>query len=344
MEKYRAIPEGYMRVGELAKQAGVTVRTLQYYDKEGLLSPSAESDGGFRLYTDKDAVRLVQILMMKQIGLNLGEIKRRLPHMDTPTDVMSILTEQAINIRKKIEQLSESLSAIEALREEIALIETVDFKKYSAILMNLQMKNDNYWMLKHFDDEMMESFGEILGSEKTALELIEITNRINKQARDFCKKGIKPESKEGQKFAKAYWEGLMKVYDGDMELMQKMNDMVENLKNDKKLDKNFVAARDFTRQALEIYFLKREGLEMPENAEIIKAAMRADKKATRLQARGLPPESKEAQHLAKAFWTTLMKLTDNNIEILEKSTAKGSKENTYLKQALEIYFKMEEKK
>ena len=60
MAKYRAIPQGFMTVGEVAKKMGVTVRTLQYYDKERLLSPSAESDGGRRLYTDKDLVMLNQ--------------------------------------------------------------------------------------------------------------------------------------------------------------------------------------------------------------------------------------------------------------------------------------------
>ena len=49
MSKNRAIPKGYMTVGELAKKMGTTVRTLQYYDKEGLLSPSSESEGGRRL-------------------------------------------------------------------------------------------------------------------------------------------------------------------------------------------------------------------------------------------------------------------------------------------------------
>jgi DNA-binding transcriptional MerR regulator len=43
--KYRAIPAGFMTIGEVAKKMGVTVRTLQYYDKEKLLSPSAESEG-----------------------------------------------------------------------------------------------------------------------------------------------------------------------------------------------------------------------------------------------------------------------------------------------------------
>lgn len=45
MPNNRMIPEGYMTVGEVAKKMGVTVRTLQYYDKEGLFSPSVESAG-----------------------------------------------------------------------------------------------------------------------------------------------------------------------------------------------------------------------------------------------------------------------------------------------------------
>ena len=49
MEKYKAVPQGYLTVGEVAKRMDMTVRTLQHYDKEGLLSPSALSEGGFIL-------------------------------------------------------------------------------------------------------------------------------------------------------------------------------------------------------------------------------------------------------------------------------------------------------
>lgn len=46
MDKHKAIPQGYMTVGEIARKMDVTVRTLQHYDREGLLSPSAMSEGG----------------------------------------------------------------------------------------------------------------------------------------------------------------------------------------------------------------------------------------------------------------------------------------------------------
>ena len=131
MEKYRAIPQGYMTVGEVAKKMDVTVRTLQHYDKAGLLSPSAMSDGGRRLYTDKDVVKLHQILSLKHLGFSLDDIRDRLIPLDAPADVAQILSEQAATIRKKIADMTESLSAIEALRTEVLEMQSVDFKKYA---------------------------------------------------------------------------------------------------------------------------------------------------------------------------------------------------------------------
>ena len=74
----------YMTVGEAAKKMGVSVRTLQYYDKLGLLAPSAQSEGGRRLYAQRDLVRLHQILSLKSLGFSLEDIKERLPALDTP--------------------------------------------------------------------------------------------------------------------------------------------------------------------------------------------------------------------------------------------------------------------
>ena len=134
MAKYRAIPQGFMTVGEVAKKMGVTVRTLQYYDKEGLLSPSAESEGGRRLYTDKDLITLHQIISLKSLGFSLDDIKERLISLETPTDVANALTDQADDIRQKIEQLQASLSAIEQLKAEVLQMQTVNFKKYADII------------------------------------------------------------------------------------------------------------------------------------------------------------------------------------------------------------------
>ena len=57
--------------GELAKLCDVSVRTVQFYDTKGLLPPSALTEGGRRLYTDDDLIRLRLICMLKALGLTL---------------------------------------------------------------------------------------------------------------------------------------------------------------------------------------------------------------------------------------------------------------------------------
>ena len=106
MESYRAIPQGLMTVGEVAKKMGVSVRTLQYYDKLGLLSPSAQSEGGRRLYSQREIIKLHQILSLKSLGFSLEEIKSRIVSLETPQEVASALSEQAEVLKAKISALS----------------------------------------------------------------------------------------------------------------------------------------------------------------------------------------------------------------------------------------------
>ena len=63
-----------MQIGEVAERTGLSFRTLRHYDEIGLLSPSARSDGGFRLYTEDDVARLLVIRRMKPLGYSLDEM------------------------------------------------------------------------------------------------------------------------------------------------------------------------------------------------------------------------------------------------------------------------------
>ena len=62
-------------VNEVSTLTGVTVRTLQYYDTIGLLPPAERTEAGYRLYDDAALSRLQQILLFKELGFQLGEIK-----------------------------------------------------------------------------------------------------------------------------------------------------------------------------------------------------------------------------------------------------------------------------
>src|SRR2546421_8353984 len=64
-----------MKVGELARRTGLTVRTLHYYDEIGLLAPSQHTASGHRLYGAADVARLQQIKSLRQLGFSLEQIR-----------------------------------------------------------------------------------------------------------------------------------------------------------------------------------------------------------------------------------------------------------------------------
>lgn len=221
MAKYRAIPEGYMTVGEVAKKMGITVRTLQYYHKEGLLSPSAESEGGRRLYTDKDLVTLHQIVSLKSLGFSLDDIKRHLISLETPADVANALTKQADDIQEKIAQLTASLTAIQQLKAEVLQMQTVNFKKYADIIVNLQMKNDSYYLIKRFDDDTLDHIRNRFDRE-SGLHFMDRFNRLSDEIVQLQKENVPPESEECQQIIKEYWGLIMEFTNGDMSMLPKL--------------------------------------------------------------------------------------------------------------------------
>ncbi len=262
MEKYRAIPAGYMTVGELAKKMGTTVRALQYYDRENLLKPSALSEGGRRLYTDKDMINLHQILSLKSLGFSLEDIRGRLISLDTPEDVANALTGQAADIEKQIRVLSETLEDIGALRQEVLQMQTVDFKRYAAIITNLRMKNEQYHLIKYLDDKMLEHCSSAIGRESAA-EIIEAYKRLSRQAAEYRASGVRPDSEKGIKFAEEFWSMIEKFTGGDESLLPNLIE-VESLAEAKQAkgggdsdSQNRAAANLFIGSSLDAYFKMR---------------------------------------------------------------------------------------
>ncbi|HEU4390473.1 MAG TPA: MerR family transcriptional regulator, partial [Blastocatellia bacterium] len=76
------MPRALWKVGELARETGLSIRTLHYYDEIGLLQPSHKTDSGHRLYTSRDVERIQQIVSLKQLGFPLDEIRDMLNRAD----------------------------------------------------------------------------------------------------------------------------------------------------------------------------------------------------------------------------------------------------------------------
>ena len=120
-----------MRIGELAELAGVTPRTLRYYEDLGLLGPNERAGQGFRYYSEAELHRLKKIDMLKQLGLSLEEIGEVLPlycndatRLRGKQRVLEILQTHLAETDEKIESLQRFRSELQAnivrLQEYIA--------------------------------------------------------------------------------------------------------------------------------------------------------------------------------------------------------------------------------
>jgi DNA-binding transcriptional MerR regulator len=150
--------ERYYRVGEFAKIAGVTIRTLQFYDHKGLLPPSSLSESGQRLYCDNDLFVLQQILALKALGLSLVEIKSYL--RKDASQLASVLDAQKNIINQKRRNLDAILRAIEEVESTIQENHfTWDGMIKMMEVINMDQKND--WVNKYLSSEDQKLMNEI---------------------------------------------------------------------------------------------------------------------------------------------------------------------------------------
>lgn len=112
-----------LKVGELARRTGLTVRTLHHYDEIGLLKPSLHTEAGYRLYTRADVARLQQVLSLRQLGFALEEISDCLDRPGfAPLDVIRL---HATRLREQMELQKKLCERLEDLAEHFRTSEEV---------------------------------------------------------------------------------------------------------------------------------------------------------------------------------------------------------------------------
>src|SRR5688572_13141071 len=109
------------RVNDVARLAGVSVRTLHHYDEIGLLVPTARSPSGYRLYDDDDLLRLQQIIVARELGLSLEAIRKSLD--DPGFDRRRALLTQRAQLTRRAQQAAGMIVAVD---RALALMDTRD--------------------------------------------------------------------------------------------------------------------------------------------------------------------------------------------------------------------------
>ncbi|MED1569529.1 MerR family transcriptional regulator [Bacillus paramycoides] len=175
------------KVGELAKQTGLTVRTLHHYDQIGLFSPSEITDSRHRIYTEIDIAKLQQILSLKQLGFTLEEIKETIENPDfNPIEIIKVqleITKKQIEIQQKLysrlEGMYELLSNQQEVQPEnfIKLIEVINMsEKYFTNEQLEKIKKQNEQFSSEEKKEIEDQWFELIAKIRTELEKNTPTN------------------------------------------------------------------------------------------------------------------------------------------------------------------------
>ncbi len=208
-----------LKVGELARRSGLTIRTLHHYDEIGLLKPSLHTEAGHRLYTAADIARLQQVLSLRQLGFSLEEVRECLTQADfSPLEVIRL---HVARLREQIQTQRELCERLEALAAYFRTAEKVSTDELLRTIEVMTMTE------KFFTPEQMKQFeevGKLVGpGEIRAVE--EAWTALLSEVR--ANGGLDPGSPQAQALAQRWdelMERTMRGYQGHPELKEAIAD------------------------------------------------------------------------------------------------------------------------
>lgn len=141
--------------GEFAKMAGVTIRTIRYYDNKGILKASHHNELGYRLYSNNDFIKLKKILALKYLGLSLDEVMGIELQSFEKDDIANSFNLQKNIIRNKINHMKTVLNIMEVAESSIKNDECINWEKTINIIKMLE--NENQLLQQYIDSSNLNA-------------------------------------------------------------------------------------------------------------------------------------------------------------------------------------------
>ena len=108
-----------LTTGEMARSSNNTLRTVRFYEEEGILRPVRRTDGGHRLFDRRELERLMLVTDMRTAGLSLDEIKQILEVKQRATSGSDAARQATSILTRRVEELKEKLAVLARLRDDL---------------------------------------------------------------------------------------------------------------------------------------------------------------------------------------------------------------------------------
>ncbi len=254
--------EHLFSTGELAKMVGISVRTLQYYDEQGLLKPGV-TEGGRRRYTRRNVLRLEQILFLKSFGFSLKEIKDKMLDLKAMPDLHHMFWQQRKVLTKQVESLNHTISVLDTALAETENGRKVDMDRLIMIMESMKRGNPYSFIVRYFDDDQLKNYAmQLLGSPDNTEQTKAIFNRLD----ELYRRGADPAGEEGQELAKNWWSMVNQFAGNDLKLIKSLMYMGRNIENwpdTSETEQLKKPIQNFLAKAFNIY-LEKNGIDIGE--------------------------------------------------------------------------------
>lgn len=203
-------------IREVSELAGVSARTLRYYDEIGLLKPLEISETGYRYYGERELTLLQQILFYRERGLELKQIQKIIYQSDF--DVMRALQEHLLELEAKKKHMESLIFTVEqTIRSMKGECEMSDKEKFQAFKERIVRENEEKHGAeireKYGDDEMDSTNRKMLNMTEEEFERFQnLGKEINAQLEEAVRAGEKPESERGKRIVLLHKEWLGKTW------------------------------------------------------------------------------------------------------------------------------------
>jgi len=198
-----------MQIQEFAQRTGVTVRALHHYDRLGLLRPGGRTASGYRLYGERELIRLQQIATLKFIGCSLKEIKVILG--GPASDLGETLKLQHEALERKRRTLDRALRAVDRAQKLFAQSGRTDWDALKHIIEVIQMEQDKSWMMQYFTPEQQAEL--IARNTKIRSDGEEGWAKLIPEIEAAAKDGLDPASDEARSLIERHQE-LVNLFTG----------------------------------------------------------------------------------------------------------------------------------
>ena len=195
------------KVGELARETGLSVRTLHYYDEIGLLAPSQHTASGHRLYGGADLARLQQIKSLRQLGFSLEQIRDCLNGPDFSP--LRLVESHLAHLREQVALQQRLCGKLEALAAHFRAAEEVSAEEFLQTIEAMNMVE------KYYTPEQLKWLEErrrTVGEERIR-EVEAEWPRLMAEVRAAMDRGVGPAGPEAQELARR-WMGLVREFSG----------------------------------------------------------------------------------------------------------------------------------